>query len=47
MTTAIRGSVGILAWTSAVLFVVHLPLGEFDGRRLFLLFFPLQTSLDG
>ncbi|CAK9033230.1 Voltage-dependent T-type calcium channel subunit alpha-1I (Voltage-gated calcium channel subunit alpha Cav3.3) (Ca(v)3.3) [Durusdinium trenchii] len=39
MTTAIRGSVGILAWTSAVLFVVHLLLALLVQQSLFYFYF--------
>lgn len=39
MTTAIRGSFGILAWTSAVLFLVHMLLALLVQQSLFYFYF--------
>ena len=39
MTTAIRGSFGILAWTSLVLFLVHMGLALLVQQSLFYFYF--------
>eukprot|EP00438_Fugacium_kawagutii_P012389 Skav215494 [mRNA] locus=scaffold165:603939:621038:- [translate_table: standard] len=41
MTTAIRGSFGILAWTSAVLFLVHMLLALIVQQSLFYFYFEI------
>ncbi|CAJ1371459.1 unnamed protein product [Effrenium voratum] len=48
MTTAIRGSFGILAWTSAVLFLVHMMLALLVQQWLFYFYFedPAMTLED-